>query len=179
MAQRTRWRELRNGVLALIAVVTAAVLILKYARVGSLHGDTFTLYMVTDEARGMIRGTEVWLSGQRVGLVKDVGFLSRASGPADLVVRLDVLTSAREHIRKDSRAQFRSGGSLISSPVLYVHAGTARAPVVADGDTLVSASQPDLELATSQIAIASKELPMIIGNVKTLATQLKGAQRTF
>jgi ABC-type transporter Mla subunit MlaD len=158
---------------AVVGVVVAGVLILMYATVGSLHGKTFTLFVETNEAHGVIRGTEVWLNGQRVGLEKSVGFQSSAEDTTQrLLIRLAVLESARDQIRRDSRTQIRSGGSLISSPVIYVHSGTARARGVADGDTLQSEGPTDFETATAKAAAARTELPEIIGNVKTLSSQI-------
>ena len=173
MPHRIRWSQLRVGILAFIGVVIVAALILIFARVGSLHGKTFTLFVQSGEARGVIRGTEVWLSGQRVGVVKGVEFRLPAAGADDRVVmRLDVLEAAREQIRLDSRTQIRSGGSLISSPVIYVHTGTARARSVREGDTLRSQGPSDFESATARAAEAAKELPAILTNVKTLSAQL-------
>jgi phospholipid/cholesterol/gamma-HCH transport system substrate-binding protein len=168
-----RWSNLWLGIVAVTCVAVAGALILTYARVGSLHGKTFTLFVRTDEARGVIRGTEVWLNGQRVGLVKDVRFHTPRDGMDDRVLmRLDVLESAREHIRTDSRTQIRSGGSLISSPVIYVHSGTVRTRGVVEGDTLVSEGPTDFETATTKVAEAAADLPAIIANAKTLRTQL-------
>jgi phospholipid/cholesterol/gamma-HCH transport system substrate-binding protein len=168
-----RWSNLWLGIVAVIGVAVAGVLILTYAGVGSLHGKTFTLFVRTDEARGVIRGTEVWLNGQRVGVVKDVRFHPPRDGVDDRVLmRLDVLESAREHIRTDSRTQIRSGGSLISSPVIYVHSGTVRTRGVVEGDTLASEGPTDFETATTKVAEAAADLPAIIGNAKTLRTQL-------
>jgi phospholipid/cholesterol/gamma-HCH transport system substrate-binding protein len=158
---------------AVVGVIVAGVLILMYATVGSLHGKTFTLFVETNEARGVIRGTEVWLNGQRGGLVKSVEFQPDAGDTTrQLLLRLAVLESAREQIRFDSRTQIRSGGSLISSPVIYVHSGTARARGVADGDTLQSEGPTDFETATAKVAGAATEIPVIISDLKTLSSQL-------
>jgi phospholipid/cholesterol/gamma-HCH transport system substrate-binding protein len=155
------------------AVVVVAALILTFGRVGSLRGKTFTLFVRTDEARGVIRGTEVWLSGQRVGLVRSVGFQPATTSSKDRVVlRLAVLNRAREQIRADSRVQIRSGGSLISSPVVYLHTGTARSRDLREGDTLRSEAPVDFESASAKAARAGKEFPAILANIKILTSQL-------
>jgi phospholipid/cholesterol/gamma-HCH transport system substrate-binding protein len=176
VAHRVRWSQLRLGIASFIGVIVIAGLILTYARVGSLHGKTFTLYVKTTEARGVIRGTEVWLNGQRVGVVKGVGFRPTAEPQRDrVVVQLAVLERAREQIRRDSRTQIRSGGSLISSPVIYVHTGTVRTPAVTEGDTLRSEGSADLESATAKAAEAAREFPIITENIKTMSAQLTKA----
>ncbi len=70
MAHRLRWRQLSIGIIASCAILGAALFILVYGRVGAMRGNKFRLYVATDAARGVTRGSEVWLDGQMVGLVK-------------------------------------------------------------------------------------------------------------
>src|SRR5438477_5363776 len=114
MARRTRWKELSMGILAGGAVVAGALFILVYGRVGILHGRKFTLFITTDAARGVIRGTDVWLDGQKVGVVKGVSFRPPSVPVSErLVIALSVLESERSRVRTDSKVQVRSGGSII------------------------------------------------------------------
>ncbi|HEY2852678.1 MAG TPA: MlaD family protein [Gemmatimonadaceae bacterium] len=168
------------GLVAAGALAVLAFSVLVFARVGQLHGNTFRLFAMTDDARGVIRGTEVWLGGQKVGLVKDVRFLppSADTGNRVLIV-MDVLTSARQGIRGDSKAQIRSGGTLIGSRVLYISIGTSFARELVAGDTVRSMPQSDLETMTSEFAIASRDFPEIIRNVKLLNEELHGVNGTL
>jgi ABC-type transporter Mla subunit MlaD len=175
MARRIYWNNLRLGLLASAAVVGLAAAILTFARVGSLHGKTFHLFLTTAEARGVIRGTEVWLDGQKVGLVTKMDFGPPSGDTLNRVVMsLDVLAKVRENIRLDSRTDIRSGGSLISSPVIFLGTGTARARAVREGDTLHSRGPVDFEATSSDVARGTRELPAIILGVKRIADQLQG-----
>ena len=180
MPRRATWRELIVGLIAAGTVAVIAFAVLVFARVGRLHGSTFRLFATTDDARGVIRGTEVWLGGQKVGVVKDVGFRPPSADTANrLIIAMDVLTSARQGIRGDSKAQIRSGGTLIGSPVVYISIGTSRAREVIAGDTVRSMPQSDMETVTSEYAIASREFPEIIKNVKLLNDQLNSVNGTL
>jgi ABC-type transporter Mla subunit MlaD len=180
MARRASWRELVIGLVAAMALVGVGLSVLVFARVGRLHGRTFRLYALTGEARGIIRGSEVWLGGQKVGVVKDVQFMPPSVPPSHrLLIVMDVLSSARQGIRLNSTAQVRSGGTLISAPVVYVSIGTTAARAVSAGDTVRTLPQPDLETMTSTFAIASRQFPDIIENVKLLDRQLNGVQGTL
>jgi phospholipid/cholesterol/gamma-HCH transport system substrate-binding protein len=168
------------GLVAAGALAVLAFSVLVFARVGQLHGSTFRLFAMTDDARGVIRGTEVWLGGQKVGLVKDVRFLPPSADTANRVlIVMDVLTSARQGIRGDSKAQIRSGGTLIGSRVLYISIGTSFARELVAGDTVRSMPQSDLETMTSEFAIASRDFPEIIRNVKLLNEELHGVNGTL
>lgn len=165
---------------AMVGVVVAAFVILVYGRVGLLHGQKFTLYVLTDAARGVIRGTEVWLDGQKVGVVKGVNFRSPDNPQSErLVLVLSILENSRSRVRADSRIQVRSGASIIGDRVVYIASGTSTQPGVADGDTVRAGEQADLEGMTSDAALAAQELPGIIENVKLLADQLQTAQGTL
>ena len=180
MARKVSWRDLIIGIIASTGVLIAAFAILVYGRVGLLHGRKFTLYVLTDAARGVIRGTEVWLDGQKVGVVKGVSFRSPDSPPSErLLIDLSILESARSRVRADSRIQVRSGTSIIGDRVIYIASGTTKVPVVTTGDTLRAAEQADLEGMTSDAALASRELPGIVENVKLLAAQLQTASGTL
>ena len=180
MSRRTGWKELIVGLIALAAVTGVGLAVLVFARVGTLHGHTFRLYARTGEARGVIHGSEVWLSGQKVGVVKQVQFMPPTAAVSDRVlIVMDVLSSARAEIRRNSTAQIRSGGTLIGAPVVYLSIGTRAAPAVAPGDTVHALPQSDLETVTSQFAIASRQFPEIIDNIKVLNHQLNGVQGTL
>ena len=180
MSRRLRWRNLALGIASAAAVLTVAILILVYGRVGTLRGKTFRIYVTTDAARGVIRGTEVWLDGQKVGLVKNVDFRPASTSSKErLVLDLEIVDDARALVRADSRVDIRAGGTLIGSQVVYIVSGTARNAVIAAGDTLHSRGQSDLESATSNAAIAAREFPAVMANVKLLAAQLRSATGTI
>ena len=156
-----------------------AVLILVFARVGALHGKTFRLYVTTDAARGVIRGTEVWLDGQKVGLVKGVDFQPVSKSPSErLVLTIDVVDEVRQDIRADSRVTIHSGATLIGDRVVYMSSGTATARGVADGDT-IRAAESDVESVTSDAALAAREFPAIMANVKLLGAQIRSTEGTI
>ena len=119
---------------AVIAALTVAVLL--FARVGGLHGKKVTLYVVTAEAPGVLAGTEVWLAGQKEGVVENVSF-RRATVPGSerILIRTEFLKEALPSVRRDSYARIKSGGSLIGAPVVYISSGTTASPPLGDGDT--------------------------------------------
>jgi phospholipid/cholesterol/gamma-HCH transport system substrate-binding protein len=180
MAHRVRWAELGFGIVSAASVLAAALLILLFGRVGQLHGKKFTLYVTTDAARGIVRGSEVWLDGQRVGSVDGVDFQSALSSPKNrLVIALRVLEDARPHLRRDSKVVVRAGLNVIGDQVVYLSSGTLGQREIAEGDTLRATEQTDMEGMTSEAALAAKQFPGIIENVKLLGAQLRSAQSTL
>lgn len=173
---RTPWSTLLPGVIIAGVIATFTFAVLVFARVGRLHGDTYRLHILTDAARGVIKGTEVWLAGEKVGLVKDIRFAPPGRDTLTrLVIELELLEDVRELIREDSFGQIRSGGSLIGAPVVYITPGTSAMPALADGDTVRAKPQVDTESLTSAVALAGRELPTIIREAKQVRADMQRA----
>lgn len=137
MSRTLAWRDLKVGAISFAVIVTLVLSILLFARVGALHGDTTNIYVVADDAPGVLSGTEVWLSGQKVGLVKDVHFRPPSTDTLErLAIHLEILSKHMHFIRKDAWADIRPGGNLIGSPVVFISSGTSRVAALNEGDTL-------------------------------------------
>ena len=141
MARNLAWRDLKTGVIGFVAIVGLALSILMFARVGALHGDTTDIYVVSDDAPGVLEGTEVWLSGKKIGLVRDIHFRPITTDTLErLAIHLEILSNNMSFIRKDAYADIRPGGNLIGSPVVWISSGTSNARQLNAGDTLVEIS---------------------------------------
>jgi phospholipid/cholesterol/gamma-HCH transport system substrate-binding protein len=128
MARRIAWSDVRGGLVASVAIAVLAVVILKYSRVGALHGDTFPLHAMVGEARGVLTGSEVWLSGQKIGKITDIRFLPPSTDSTSrIAIDMEILEEYRSAMRRDAVAQIQNGGSPIGAPVVYLSPGTLRA----------------------------------------------------
>lgn len=175
MARRLSWSDVRGGLLAAFAIGAVVFGVLKYARVGALRGDTFRLYALVGEARGVLVGSEVWLSGQKVGKILRIDFrplITDADTIARLLLEMEVLEKHRVAMHRDAVAQIRAGGGVIGAPVVYLSPGTIKAALLQPGDTVRARQQADFADAASQFGYASREFPVIISNVKLLSSQL-------
>lgn len=180
MARRIVWSDVRGGLVASVAIVVLAGVILKYSRVGALHGDTFRLHVMVGEAREVLTGSEVWLSGQKIGKITNIRFLPPSTDSTSrIAIDMEILERYRSAMRRDAVAQIQNGGSLIGAPVVYLSPGTSSAPPMRHDDTLRSRPQADVEGTTSQFGYAARDFPAIIGNVKVLTAQLQTTEGTI
>jgi ABC-type transporter Mla subunit MlaD len=137
--RQLHWKELTGGIIATVVIAMIVIAILLFARVGALHGKQVTLYVVSDEAPGVLQGTEVWLAGQKVGIVADVTFRPPATDTLERVlITTDFLEEALPNVRQDSYAHIRPAGNLMGAAVISISAGTATSPPLHDGDTIYS-----------------------------------------
>jgi phospholipid/cholesterol/gamma-HCH transport system substrate-binding protein len=170
------WRSVSGGIAAVLGIVLIGFLVLTYARTGAVRGDKFRLYVAVPDASNVLKGTDVWLNGQRIGTVSHVDFAPPSSPPeARVVIATDVLTRFRDHIRLDSRASLQSGGTIIGAPVVYLTSGTPRYRVISDGDTIRGVGKSDLEIAASRATEAVEELPGIMSDTKVIIADAKTA----
>ena len=164
-----------------MVILVAAVAILRFSRVGALHGDTFPLYATVGDASGVLKGSEVWLSGQKIGKITDITF--RPPQSADtlhrVAIEMEVLSKYADAMRRDAVGQIRPGGSFIGPAVIYLTPGTTKGAPIQPGDTIRIASAPELDRATAQLSTAARELPPIMSNVQALRAELQSTRGTM
>jgi phospholipid/cholesterol/gamma-HCH transport system substrate-binding protein len=180
MARSLSWSDVRGGVIAcaVIALVTFAVL--RFAGFGALHGDTFPLYAIVSEARGVLVGSEVWLSGEKIGKITEIHFLPPSADTASRIrIVMRVLEKHRSAMRSDAIAQIKAGGSFIGAPVVYLSPGTTAARPMQPGDTVRTRPQSDMEGTAGKFGVATRDIPDIMKNVKEVATQLTATEGTL
>jgi phospholipid/cholesterol/gamma-HCH transport system substrate-binding protein len=167
------WRELVPGLVVATVIAAIVWIVLRYAQVGALHGDTMKLVAPVAGARGIMKGSEVWLTGVRIGKVRSVEFRpATVDTTSRVVVQLEVLEKYAPLIREDSYAQIRTGGTLIGSPVVHISSGTNSSKALVDGDTLRTQPQMDTEKISSQVALATRHFPEILSNVQAIGAQM-------
>lgn len=173
MPRPIKWRALWPGLALAAALVFAVAWVFVYARVGAVRGATYRLFTATNEARGVLKGTEVWLAGQKVGVVSGIAFRPVSTDTLErLMLELQVLKRHRSLIRRDSYVQIRPGGTLIGQPVVFVSTGTVDASILEPGDTIAALPQGDTESLVSEMARVGRIFPTLAANGKAIRDQL-------
>lgn len=173
MARQLHWRELTGGIIAaaVIAAVTLAVLL--FARVGGIHGKKVTLYVVTAEAPGILAGTEVWVAGQKEGVVNDVTFQPPTAPESErVVITTEFLREALPSVRRDSYAQIKPGGSMIGTLVVAISPGTATAAPLGDGDTVYARHRAVVANLSDDIGTVGPQFAALGAATKELADNI-------
>jgi ABC-type transporter Mla subunit MlaD len=181
MARAQSWKDVWLGTVSLAALVAAAFAVLAFARVGALHGGTVRYYALTSHARGILPGSEVWLAGRRVGLVREVGFRPPSADTLHRVLlALDVLDEYQSAVSRAAPVAIRPGESLIGSPVVAIAMPALGARPAQPGDTLVADPSSEFDnLRTRLTTTLGTEVPLVLDNLKVLAAQLKAARGTL
>jgi len=173
MPRVTRWSQLTIGLVALAGVIAVAGGVLVFARVGALRGPATMLYMVTDRASRVIKGTDVWLGGQKVGVVDAVTLRGVSTDTADRVlIRMRVLDQFMPYVRRNSSAQIRSGSTLIGAPVVAITVGTRATPQLHAGDTLRALTQYETQPVSADLGVLGDSVIAIVGGTRRIMAQM-------
>ena len=181
MARTRSWKDVWLGTVSLAVLVVGAVAVFVFARVGALHGDTVRYYAVTPHARGILPGSEVWLGGQKVGLVREVGFRPPSTDTLlRVLLAFDVLDEYRGAIGRTAPVAIRPGSSLIGSPVLSVSQRAPGAPLARAGDTLIADPGSEFDGIRARLTTTlGTEVPVLLDNIRVLGAQLQATRGTL
>lgn len=180
MPRPTQWRDLKVGLAALAAVTVIGVGILYFGRLGRLRGDTYHVFVRTPEARGIIRGSEVWLAGQKIGAVRGIAFIPPSAGDANrVVVDVELMVRHRAALRRDSPVAIRTSGTFIGSPVIYLGIGSPESPIVREGDTLQASVSPGLGSMAERAGGAIDEIPAVMENLEAITDLARSPDGTL
>jgi phospholipid/cholesterol/gamma-HCH transport system substrate-binding protein len=100
---------------------------------------TFTILAVFKNVEGLNAGDNVWLSGVKIGTVKEVKIVSEGR----VIVSLALKERQNEFIKKDATAYVGSDG-LVGSKIIVVRPGTS-AITIHDNDTINAESPTDTQ----------------------------------
>ena len=174
MSPRLSWRHVIPGLIAVALLAGIVVAIMTFGGVGRIPGEKRTVLVVASHARGLINGSDVWLAGQKIGVVDAMTFLPfSADSQARLLLVAKVKESVAGQIRKDSKVKIRAGGSFVGPIVLWIDPGTPASPALTERDTLHAQMASELEIAGSRAAKAADSLPALIAEAKRVIGLVK------
>lgn len=180
MPPRLSWSKLIPGLIALSILVGIGATVLAFSGVGKVRGDKARLHVLTDQARGLMAGSEVWLDGQKVGAVEHVGFRPPSADTLHRVVlSLEILTGAVDRLRADSRIRVRPGGSVIGPVVVFLESGTPAGARIRPGDTLRALAMSDAATVMEKFGAATAALPPLVADAKTVMAQARNPEGTI
>jgi ABC-type transporter Mla subunit MlaD len=175
-----RWRHLLPGVITLGVLLVTTAATLKFARIGTLRGDTVRYYASFSSARNVMGGTEVWISGAKVGRVNNVHFAPPAADTSSrVVIEFEVLKKYRDQIRENSVAHLGTGTRVMGPAILGISVGSPDALVVPQDDTIRGVPGADIQALTASYGDLAKEIPELVTNVKGLSSSLASARGTI
>ena len=167
-----------------IAILVTAVFTLGGQKKSFVKG--FTVNTIFTDVNGLLTGSNVWLSGVKVGTVKKITFLPDSRVQVTMVIQ----RSLQPNIHNDARAKIGSDG-LIGNKIVVITSGTTAAPLVKEGDYLniqnvlstddmlntLQSNNKNLLAITSSFARVSRNIDSGNGIIATLVNDQETARK--
>lgn len=153
-------QDIKLGGFVLAGLVLFFISIIFIGKQGTLFNRTFTVSAMFKNVEGLKDGDAVWLSGVRIGIVRNVSIVEEGK----VVVKMSLREKQNEFIRKDATANIGSDG-LVGNKIVVIRPGTSK-EVIHDDDTINSYSPTD----TQELFNIAKDVGV---NTKRITADLK------
>lgn len=153
-------QNIKLGAFVLAGLVLFFVSIAFMGKQGTLFNKTFTVSAVFKNVEGLKDGDAVWLSGVRIGIVKNVKIVDEGK----VIVSMSLRERQNEFIKKNATATVGSDG-LVGNKIVVIRPGTDQ-EIIHDEDTINSFSPTD----TQELFNIAKDVGT---NTKSITEDLK------
>ena len=140
-------RQIIVGIFILFGIAILIIAIFTLGGQKKTFVKSFTIHAVFNDVGGLIKGSNIWFSGVKVGTVKHVSFY----GNSQVQVDMNVEDNVQSHIHKNSKARIGSDG-LIGNKIVIIYDSDSSMPQIEKNDflTVEKALNTDDMLATLQ-----------------------------
>lgn len=160
METREIKQDVKLGIFVLVAIALFLITIFYMSSESNIFRRTFVVTAVFRNVEGLKTGDNVWLSGVKIGTVRDVRIISEGRVVVDLALRQD----PTRFIKKDATAFIGSDG-LVGSKIVIIRPGN-KGGAISDADTINSISPTD----TQELLNIAKEVGQ---NTRDITAELK------
>ena len=124
-------RAIVVGIFVFIGLAIFIVTVLTLGSQRKTFEKSITVKSFFDNVNGLQRGNNVWFSGVKVGIIKDV--ILRTDGKVEVDINIE--DQSVQFIPKDSRVKLSTDG-LIGNKIIEIYGGTPTITKIAAGDVL-------------------------------------------
>ncbi len=162
------------GIFILLGLAILVVAIFTLGGQKKTFVKTFTVHAVFSDVNGLIKGSNIWFSGVKVGTVKSISFVNNSQ----VEVTMSIEKNVQSYIRKNSMAKIGLDG-LIGNKIVVIYGGDSAMPQVEKDDylTVERISGTDDMMATLQAN--NKNLLAITGDFKSISKKIDSGTGTL
>lgn len=170
-------RNKRAVIVGIFVFIGIIFLILGILMIGNLS-ETFKSKMevvtVFDDVSGLQKGNNIWFSGVKIGIIKDLGFF--ADRKVKVIMNVD--DKAVPYIHKDAFVKLGTDG-LIGNKILIIYGGSNLVPQIEEGDTLSVEKTFTSEDMINTLQENNKNLLAITNDFKLISSKLANGEGTI
>ena len=132
-----------------------------------------TANAVFSDVNGLAKGSNVWYSGVKIGVVKKVSFVQNG-----VEVNFSIEEDVQQKIRKDTKVKLGTDG-LIGNKIIVLYGGSAASPEIESGNTLQVENGIGTEEMMATLQGNNKNLLEITNNLKVVSKALAEGKGTI
>ena len=169
-------RNKRAVIVGVFVFVGLIFLILGILAIGNLN-ETFKrkieIVTVFDDVSGLQKGNNIWFSGVKIGIIKNLEF----NADRKVTVIMNVDDKAVPYIHKDAFVKLSTDG-LIGNKILIIYGGSSLTPQIEAGDTLGVEKTFTSEDMINTLQENNKNLLAITNDFKQISNKLANGEGT-
>ncbi|GAB2810220.1 MlaD family protein [Ferruginibacter profundus] len=155
------------GIFILIGIAILVVTIFTLGGQKKTFVKTFTIHAVFNDVGGLIKGSNIWFSGVKVGTVKSINFVNNSQVEVTMSIEKDI----QSHIRKNAMAKIGSDG-LIGNKIVIIYGGDSTVPQVEKDDFLTMEKGPGTDDMMATLQANNKNLLAITSDFKSISKKI-------
>jgi len=166
-------KALLTGIFVIAGIAILLALVFIIGGKDKTFEKNLTVNAIFNDVGGLAKGSNVWYSGVKVGIVKKVSFAEHG-----VLVSFSIDEDVHSKIRKDTRVKLGSDG-LIGNKIVVLYGGTTSSPVVEQGTTLQVENGIGTEEMMATLQSNNKNLLDITNDLKTVSKGLAEGKGTI
>jgi phospholipid/cholesterol/gamma-HCH transport system substrate-binding protein len=163
-------QNIKLGIFVLAGIVLFLGAVFLIGSENNIFNRTFTTHAIFKNVEGLKEGDNVWLSGVKIGTVKEVRIVKEGM----VVVTLNLKENQNKFIKKDATAFIGSDG-LVGNKIVVIRPGQ-RAQILQDTDTLGSSSPADTQDLINIARDVGDNTRSLTSNLNTLAKRISDGE---
>lgn len=163
-------QNIKLGMFVLAGLVLFLATVFLIGSENNIFSKTFVTHAIFKNVEGLKEGDNVWLSGVKIGTVKEVRIIKEGH----VVVALSLKENQNKFIKKDATASIGSDG-LVGNKIVVVRPGVA-SEILEDTDTLGALSPADTQELINIARDVGDNTRSLTSDLKLLAKRINDGQ---
>jgi phospholipid/cholesterol/gamma-HCH transport system substrate-binding protein len=163
-------RHVKLGLFVTAGIVLFLISVIFIGNENNVFNKTFTAYTLFRNVEGLKEGDNVWLSGVKIGTVKEVRIVSEGK----VIVQLSLKDKQNQFIKKNATAFIGSDG-LVGNKIVVIRPGNAP-QTIHDEDTINTASPTDTQELINIAKDVGENTRSLTDNLKVLSQKIADGQ---
>jgi phospholipid/cholesterol/gamma-HCH transport system substrate-binding protein len=170
MKSREVEQNVKLGIFVLAGLVLFTAAVFLVGSENNVFHKTFTTHAIFKNVEGLKEGDNVWLSGVKIGTVREVSIVKEGR----VVVTLSLKNNQNKFIKKDATAFIGSDG-LVGSKIVVIRPGNSPS-TIQDTDTIGALSPADTQDLINIARDVGDNTRSLTYDLKSLAAKIQDGQ---